>query len=81
MKLNETFGGSMQINKRTIDMLLSLNDKQLMEMVNTIVAKSGIDLSVFNISKNDIESIRKGLRSATDEDIKKAQAILDSFKH
>lgn len=71
----------MQINKRTIDMLLSLNDKQLMEMVNTIVAKSGIDLSVFNISKNDIESIRKGLKSATDEDIKKAQAILDSFKH
>ena len=71
----------MQINKKTIDMLLSLNDKQLMETVNMITRKSGIDLSTFNITKNDIESIRKGLKNATDEDIKKAQEILNGLNH
>lgn len=71
----------MQINKKTIDMLLSLNDKQLMDIINQIVEKSGIDLSTFNISKNDIQSIRKGLGNASDDDIKKAQSILNGLKH
>lgn len=71
----------MQINKKTIDMLLSLNDKQLMDIINQIVEKSGIDLSTFNISKNDIESIRNGLMNASDEDIKKAQSILNGLRH
>ncbi len=70
----------MQLNKKTIDILLSLNDKQLMEIVNSIVEKSGVDLSIFNITKNDIGSIRKGLKNATDEDIKKAQSIINNLK-
>lgn len=61
----------MQINRENLDKLLSLNDFQLKMIVNKIAAQGGIDPSQFNIDTNSIESIRRVLGSATDEDIKR----------
>ena len=71
----------MQIDKRTLNMLLALNDTQLVNIIKTISEKSGLDLSSFNITSNDVKSIRRALASATDDDIKKAQDSLNKFKN
>ena len=70
----------MQLDKNTLNMLLMLNDAQLINIIKTISEKSGLDLSNFNITANDVKSIRNALENATDEDIKKAQDSLNNLK-
>ena len=70
----------MQLDKNTLNMLLTLNDTQLVNIIRTITEKSGLDLSNFNITTNDVRSIRSALENATDEDIKKAQESLNNLK-
>ena len=70
----------MQLDKNTLNMLLALNDAQLVNVIKTISEKSGLDLSSFNITGNDVKSIRKALENASDDDIKRAQESLNSFK-
>lgn len=71
----------MQIDKRTLNMLLALNDTQLVNIIKTISEKSGLDLSSFNITDGDVKSIRRALQNASDEDIKKAQESINKFKN
>jgi len=70
----------MQIDKKSLNMLLSLNDAQLVNVIKTISEKSGVDLSSFNITANDVKSIRYALENASDEDIKRAQESINNFK-
>ena len=70
----------MQLDKNTLNMLLSLNDTQLVNIIKTISEKSGLDLSNFNISSNDVQSIRYALENASDEDIKRAQESINNYK-
>lgn len=66
----------MQINRENLDKLLALNDQQLKMMIQRIAAYGGIDPRDFNIDPSSIESIRRVLGSATDEDI---QRIADQY--
>ena len=70
----------MQLDKNTLNMLLALNDAQLTSIIKSISEKSGLDLSNFNITANDVKSIRHALENANDEDIKRAQESLNNFK-
>ena len=70
----------MQLDKKTLNMLLALNDAQLTNVIRTISEKSGLDLSSFNITSNDVKSIRRALENASDEDIKSAQESINNFK-
>ena len=69
----------MQLDKNTLNMLLALNDAQLVNIIKTISEKSGLDLSSFNITSNDVKSIRYALENASDEDIKRAQESINNF--
>ena len=60
----------MEIKRENIDKLLSLNDWQLKMIIQKIANESGIDPSQFNIDTNSIESIRRALSSASDDDLK-----------
>ena len=71
----------MQLDKNTLNMLLSLNDAQLVNIIKTISEKSGLDLSSFNISTNDVKSIRYALKNASDEDIIRAQESIKNYKN
>lgn len=71
----------MQLDKNTLNMLLSLNDAQLVNIIKTISEKSGLDLSSFNISANDVKSIRYALKNASDEDIIRAQESINNYKN
>ena len=61
----------MQIDRNALEKLLSLNDRQLKVIINKLAKENGIDLSGFNIDAKDINSVRLGLSSATDEDIER----------
>ena len=71
----------MQLDKNTLNMLLALNDAQLVNIIKTISEKSGLDLSSFNITSNDVKSIRYALENASDEDIKRAQESINNFNN
>ncbi len=59
----------MQIDRQSLEKLLSLNDRQLKLFINKLAADSGIDPAEFNINTQDIESIRRALSTATDSDL------------
>ena len=61
----------MQINRESLDKLLSLNDFQLKMMINRLAAQGGINPADFNIDPSSIESIRRVLSSATDKDLER----------
>ncbi len=68
----------MQINRENLDKLLSLNDRQLKNMIARIATQSGIDPADYNIDTNSIESIRSVLGSATDADL---QRIAEQYEN
>ncbi|MBQ4135488.1 MAG: hypothetical protein IJD73_00270 [Clostridia bacterium] len=61
----------MEIKRESIDKLLSLNDWQLKMIIQRLIAESGIDPAQFNIDAGSVESIRKALSTASDEDLKR----------
>ena len=67
----------MQIDRKSLEKLLSLNDRQLMFVINKLAAENGIDLSGFNIDPKDISSVRLGLRDATDSDIERVARMYE----
>lgn len=59
----------MQIDRRALDGLLKLNDKQLLAMINRLATQSGIDPTQFNIDPQSVSSIRSALSGATDQQL------------
>ena len=62
----------MQLDQKTLQKLLSMNDTQLTAVIRTLADNSGLDLAGFNIRPDDINSIRAALSGATDEDLARA---------
>ena len=60
----------MEINRDSINRLLSLNDRQLKSIIQNLAKESGINPAEFNIDTESIESIRRALSTASDEDLK-----------
>ena len=61
----------MQIDRDSIDKLLTLNDRQLKLIIQRLASESGIDPAQFNIDPKSIASIRSALSGASDEDLKR----------
>lgn len=61
----------MQIDRKALDGLLALNDKQLLAIINRLASSSGIDPSEYNIDPTSVSSVRNALRTATDEDLER----------
>ena len=70
----------MQLDRNAINRMLSLNDNQLKSLIRSLAENSGLDLSSFQISPNDVESIRRALTGATDADIARAAEQLNQHK-
>lgn len=67
----------MQLDRKAINRMLSLNDDQLKSIIRSLADNAGLDLSSFQISANDVESIRRALAGATDADIARAAEQLN----
>ena len=64
----------MQIDRKALEGLLSLNDRQLMTVINRLVAQSGIDPTTLGIDTGSVASIRSAISGASDEDLKRIVA-------
>ena len=72
----------MQLDRNAINRMLTLNDDQLKGLIRSLAETSGLDLSSFQISPNDVSSIRRALASATDADLARAaEQIRNTKKH
>lgn len=71
----------MQIDRKALEGLLSLNDRQLMAIINRLASQSGIDPSEYNIDPNSVSSIRSAIRGASDEDLNKIVAQFQENTH
>ena len=67
----------MQIDRNALEGLLSLNDRQLLTVINRLASGSGIDPSQFNIDVSSVASIRQAISGASDEELK---SIVDQFE-
>ena len=70
----------MQIDKKQLERLLMLNDRQLSLIITKLAAESGIDPATLNMNLNDIASIRRALSGATEEDLKNIVSQYEDYK-
>ncbi len=70
----------MQIDRKSLERLLTLNDRQLGLIITKLASESGIDPATLNINPNDIASVRRALSSATDEDLKNIASQYEDYK-
>ena len=70
----------MQIDRKSLEKLLAMNDRQLSSVIHKIAGESGIDLSTFNVNPEDIAGVRRALSSATDEDLVRVAEQYEQIK-
>lgn len=66
----------MQIDKTTLDRLLSLDDATLAKTINMLSAAAGIPAEATNSAIKNLRIVRASLSNATNEDIQKAMGML-----
>ena len=58
----------MQLDRKSLNRLLSLNDRQLQLIIEKLASEYGLDLSRFQVRPGDMESLRNAIRNASDSD-------------
>lgn len=66
----------MQIDRKSLDRLLKLNDDQLRGVLGKLLTEYGVDVSRVPLQQMDVSALRAVLAAATDEDISR---FLQSF--
>ncbi len=59
----------MQFDRKALDRLLLLNDRQLETVVRKLAGEYGLDLSSLHITTDNLKGLREALRAATDEEL------------
>ncbi len=67
----------MQLDRKMLDRLLALNDRQLEIVIQKLATEYGVDLARFQVRPGDMESLRRAIRNASDSDL---LAIGEQFK-
>jgi len=70
----------MQLDKRMLEKLLTMNDAQLAEVIRGIAAETGIDPAALGLNTENIQSLRQALGMATEEDLQRLNLVYDSYK-
>lgn len=69
----------MMLDKRAIDILLSLDDAKLSLVIKKLAADAGVDPSAIKIGENELSGLRAALSCATESDITRAVELLKSY--
>ncbi len=70
----------MQLDKRMLERLLTLNDEQLAELIRTIAKEAGIDPDRLGLDPNNVKSVRHALTHATDADMQAMDAVYRDYR-
>ena len=71
----------MQIDRATLERLLTLNDGQLKFIIGRIARESGIDLSRLNVNPNDMASVRSAIKNISDSDLASISAQIEEMQN
>lgn len=70
----------MKITKKQIDMVCALPDDALRQLIKSLAANSGFDVSGLCKTPADTEKLRSILRGMSEEDISRAAELLTKQK-
>jgi hypothetical protein len=70
----------MNLDKNSLNMLLSLDDAHLSVVIRQLAAGAGIPAESLNLGPNELKGIRQALSIATDGDISRAAELIKSYK-
>lgn len=59
----------MQLDRNALNRLLSLNDRQLQTIIETLITQHGLDLSRFQLKPGDMDALRRAISTASDQDL------------
>lgn len=59
----------MQLDRKSLERLLMLSDRQLQAVIERLAAEYGLDLSKFQVRPGDMEGLRRAIRNASDQDL------------
>ena len=59
----------MKLDRKTLDRLLAMNDAQLRAVIDKLAIEYNVDLSSFAVKQGDMQSLRRAIANATDEDL------------
>ena len=71
----------MMLDKKSIDMLLSLDDQRLSFIIKKLATDAGIPTDTLNLGAEQLNKIRSALSVATENDILRATELLQNFKN
>lgn len=72
--------GFMNLDKNSINMLLSLDDARLSVVIRQLASSAGISPNSINLGPGELNSIRQALSMATDGDLSRAAELIKNFK-
>lgn len=72
--------GFMNLDKNSINMLLSLDDARLSVVIRQLASSAGISPNSINLGPNELSNIRQALSMATDGDLSHAAELIKNFK-
>ena len=70
----------MQFDKRTLDRILKMSDRELSDLIAKIAAEAGIDPSAIGLSGANLSDIRQALGSASADDVQRLSQIYGDFQ-
>ena len=71
----------MMLDKKAIDMLLTLDDQRLAIVIKKLAMDAGIPAESINLGPRELNGIRSALAGATDGDISRAAEIIQNYKN
>ena len=71
----------MTLDKKSLEMLLGLDDAGLILVIKKLAADAGLDPRSINIGEKEIAGIRAALSSATNGDLSRASELIRQFKN
>lgn len=69
----------MQLDKRTLDRLLALDDEQLKHVIRQIARESGISEEQLGLDPTSVQSIRMALGMASEADLERLGEIYRQY--
>lgn len=70
----------MQIDQKTLNRLLAMNDEQLGDVIKTIAKEAGIAPESLGLNPENIAGIRAALGSATQADLEQLNTVYDAYR-
>lgn len=71
----------MQIDQKTVNRLLSMNDAQLGEVLQKIAAEAGIDPLSLGLNPENIDSVRRALGSVGDTELAQLNEMYQDYRN